>query len=727
MEKKLISIIIPTLNEVGNIESLLDRIAKMFRENSLEGEVIFIDDNSVDGTRGIIATVAKQYEPTFKTECHLKQGVRGKSQSLIEGFARAKYDTIVMIDADLQYPPEAIPEMVEKMYAGSDIVVANRVEYDASFLRKILSKTFSLVFSKMLHDLHCDSQSGLKVFRRKILKEVSLQPTPWTFDLGFLLSARNRGYSIGTVDISFSERQAGASKLSPFRAVFEIGWSAIKLKLGGHDPFIIKPENDEQSMVGAGIAHSRQRFITHTTLHHHTSALRTFMPWQRNLIWALLLIIAFGLVVDPLFTGVTIICILSAIYFIDTVFNFFLVMKSLKTPPEIISTPEELAQISEETLPVYSILCPLYKEAHMLPTFVDAMQNLDWPKNKLNVLLLLEENDQETVLAAKAMNLPSYIQIVVVPHSMPKTKPKACNYGLAFAGGEYIVIYDAEDVPEPFQLKKAYLGFQKSDPSIRCLQAKLNYFNPHQNLLTRLFTAEYSLWFDVMLPGLQSIDTNIPLGGTSNHFRTFDLLELEGWDPFNVTEDCDLGVRLFKRGYRTAIIDSVTLEEANSDIRNWIRQRSRWIKGYMQTYLVHMRHPLQFLLENGWHAFIFQLVIGGKIAFLFINPFLWIATILYFSFRSSIGVEIEALYPPIVLYLAAFSLIFGNFLFLYYYMVGLVKRENWSIVKYAFLAPVYWCFISTAALIGLYQLLVKPHYWEKTNHGLHLGMKSKLV
>lgn len=719
MSEKFVSIVIPTLNEEGNVGSLVKRLARVFEERSLRGELLFIDDHSTDQTRDRLATLAPEYADIFTIACHLKEGSRGKAQSLIEGFARAKYETIVMIDADLQYPPEAIPGMIDKLAEGADIVVANRREHDTHWLRQLLSKTFTLVFSRFLHDLHCDSQSGLKVFRKQILREVTLHPTPWTFDMEFLLSARNCGYIIDSVDIAFAERQAGASKLNPLRALFEIGWSAIRLKWQGHVPFVIEPHTSD-SMVGAGIAHNRQRFVTHTTLHHHISALRTFAPWQRNLIWAVFLLILAGLVVRPMATGITIVAVLTAIYFIDAMFNLFLVMKSLKTPPELSSTPEELTSLDEATLPVYSVLCPLYKEAHMLPTFVSAMQGLDWPKNKLDVLLLLEENDPETIAAARAMDLPDYVRILVVPHSMPKTKPKACNYGLSFASGEYVVIYDAEDIPEPSQLKKAYLGFKNSDPSVRCLQAKLNYFNPHQNLLTRLFTAEYSLWFDVILPGLQSINTSIPLGGTSNHFRTADLLELEGWDPFNVTEDCDLGARIFKRGFRTAIIDSVTLEEANSDVKNWIRQRSRWIKGYMQTYLVHMRHPVTFVRENGWHALIFQLVVGGKIGFMFINPFLWLATVTYFTLYAIVGPTLEALFPPLVFYFAAISLVFGNFLYLYYYMIGTAKREHFQVVKYVFLVPFYWFLVSWAAFIGLYQLIRKPHYWEKTLHGLHV-------
>src|SRR3989337_845730 len=257
-------------------------------------------------------------------------------------------------------------------------------------------------------------------------------------------------------------------------------------------------------------------------------------------------------------------------------------------------------------------------------------------------------------------------------------------------------------MPDPLQLKKAYLAFLSAPNNIACLQAKLNYYNSSQNLLTRFLTAEYSLWFDITLTGLQSLNSTIPLGGTSNHFKTQILRDLQGWDPFNVTEDADLGIRLFKKGYKTAVIDSTTLEEANSHVGNWIRQRSRWIKGYMQTYLVHMRKPSYFIRENGIHAFVFQLTVGGKVAFLFINPVLWVATISYFALYAIVGPAIESLYPPIVFYMAVFSLVFGNFLCIYYYMIGCAKREHWGLIKYIFLIPAYWLMASIAAFVALY-------------------------
>lgn len=487
---------------------------------------------------------------------------------------------------------------------------------------------------------------------------------------------------------------------------------------------LIQPE-DKYSMRGAGMVHKRHRFITHTTLHHNQSALITFVPWQIAGISFLIFQILFGLILNPLITVTVVIGLLSTVYFIDVAFNLYVILKSLYHPPEITFNPFKLQRLQDSALPVYSILCPLYQETQVLPDFLDSIEKLDWPKKKLDVLLLLEEDDKETIDAASSMNLPSYVRRIIVPHSLPKTKPKACNFGLSLARGEYLVVFDAEDRPEPDQLKKAYIGFQKVPQNVVCLQAKLNYFNPHQNLLTRLFTAEYSLWFDVILTGLQSINTAIPLGGTSNHFKTKVLIDLEGWDPFNVTEDCDLGIRLFKKGYKTAIIDSTTWEEANSNFKNWLRQRSRWIKGYLQTYLVHNRRPLHFIKEHGIHAFIFQLIIGARMSFMFINPFLWLMTISYFTLYTIVGPTIESFYLAPIFYMAVLSLIFGNFMYIYNYMIGTAKRKQWNLIKFVYLIPFYWLMASVAASIALYQLIVKPHYWEKTIHGFHLENENR--
>jgi len=374
--------------------------------------------------------------------------------------------------------------------------------------------------------------------------------------------------------------------------------------------------------------------------------------------------------------------------------------------------------------PTYTILCPLYKEVAIVPQFVEAMKALNYPMDKLQVLFLTEENDNETRAALYRMHLSPGFTILTIPKGTPQTKPRACNFGLLQAKGQFIVIFDAEDKPEPYQLKKAVLAFANHGPEVACVQAKLNCYNTEQNLLTRWFTAEYSTWFDLVLPGLQRSGFSLPLGGTSNHFRTEVLRALGGWDAFNVTEDCELGLRISQYGLKTAVLDSTTYEEAPSRFKSWLFQRSRWIKGYLQTYLVHMRHPLQTVENGQWRKFFsLQLIVGARTFVLFFNPFMWVLTLLYILYHP---VQLYSiLFPRPILYVGAFCLIFGNFFYIYIHMLGCLPRKDYHLIKWVLLSPLYWAMMSASAYIALYQLIVKPHYWEKTQHGHHLAPSRK--
>jgi len=272
-------------------------------------------------------------------------------------------------------------------------------------------------------------------------------------------------------------------------------------------------------------------------------------------------------------------------------------------------------------------------------------------------------------------------------------------------------------VPDPDQLKKVVVGFRKAGPEVVCLQAKLNYYNSGQNVLTNWFTSEYSMWFDLFLPGLDASGAPVPLGGTSNHFAAQHLREVGAWDPYNVTEDADLGIRLFRRGWRAAVIDSTTLEEANSQVYNWIRQRSRWVKGYIQTYLVHMRHPLQLWRALGPKAFFsFTMVVGGTPFGFLVNPIFWSLTALWFLAHAGF---IRSLYPAPVFYLGMASLLVGNIAFILLNVAGCLRRGYYGMVKYALVSPLYWALMSVAAWKGFLQLFTNPFYWEKTVHGLY--------
>src|SRR3981081_2095520 len=214
---------------------------------------------------------------------------------------------------------------------------------------------------------------------------------------------------------------------------------------------------------------------------------------------------------------------------------------------------------------------------------MDTLAALDYPAEKLEVLVLLEADDEETIAAARAARPPATVRLIVVPDAEPRTKPKACNVGLFLARGDLLVIYDAEDRPEPDQLRKAVAAFEEAGEKTVCVQARLRYWNVRTNLLTRMFGLEYGYWFGAMLPGLDRLRLPIPLGGTSHHFPVDAPRRLGGWDPHNVTEDADLGLRAAVEGYRVGVIDSDTDEEACAHVRPWLRHRSARARGKTQT------------------------------------------------------------------------------------------------------------------------------------------------
>ncbi len=465
----------------------------------------------------------------------------------------------------------------------------------------------------------------------------------------------------------------------------------------------------------------RDEYLRQSTAHLLTRSPRDSARWvlstgQKVVLIVLLTAALGGLALAPIPTLTALAGVMTLFYVSFCFYKFYLVYRALTHHLAVTTTDEEVAALSDRDLPIYTILVPVYHESEVFPILVKAIAGLDYPKTKLDVKILLEEDDVETIRVAQASNLPSHFRLVVVPHGLPKGKPKACNYGLIGAQGEYVVIYDAEDIPEPDQLKKAIVAFRKSDSRLACVQAKLNFFNRDHNLLTRWFTNEYSMWFDLFLPGLAASGAPIPLGGTSNHFKTERLRQLGAWDPYNVTEDADLGIRMHKAGWRTTVIDSTTYEEANSQVYNWIRQRSRWIKGYIQTYLVHMRHPLTLWRKLGTRGFLsFQLVVGGTFFVLLANPLFWLLTALWFITH---WIVIEQIFPAPVFYVGAIALFFGNFTFAYLNMAGCLKRGYHGMVRYGLLSPLYWVLMSVAAWKGFLQLFYAPSYWEKTTHGL---------
>jgi cellulose synthase/poly-beta-1,6-N-acetylglucosamine synthase-like glycosyltransferase len=374
------------------------------------------------------------------------------------------------------------------------------------------------------------------------------------------------------------------------------------------------------------------------------------------------------------------------------------------------------AERDDRLLPDYTVLVPVYREANVIGGLMRNLAALDYPSEKLEILVLLEADDEETIAAARAARPPSTVRLVVVPDAQPKTKPKACNVGLFLARGDLLVIFDAEDRPEPLQLRKAVAAFEHAGERTICVQARLRYWNDSTNLLTRMFSLEYGYWFGIMLPGLDRLRLPIPLGGTSNHFRIDALRKLVGWDPHNVTEDADLGLRAAVEGYRVGVIDSDTDEEACAELRPWIRQRTRWIKGYMQTALVHTRSPRRLVAQVGVRdALGFLLLIAGTPLTFLLAPVMWVGTAAWYAFGEP---HLPLVDSGVFWTIALINLIIGNGIMILLNLLGAVRGHGWRSAPFALLNPFYWVLHSIAAWRALVQLIHKPFYWEKTPHGL---------
>jgi len=437
---------------------------------------------------------------------------------------------------------------------------------------------------------------------------------------------------------------------------------------------------------------------------------------QRNVLIGLFVVLVVAAVFNVRLTVSVLIGFITLAYLVAVVYRSYLFTRSSKVDALEVVTDEEALYIPEDHLPSYTIMIPAYREASVIKKLIGNLAELDYPTDRLEVLILVEQDDDETLNALRQASPPSHFQLVLIPPAEPRTKPKALNYGLTLARGDIVAVYDVEDSPDVLQLRRAAVVLSRYGPEVGCVQAKLSYSNSAQNMITRWFTIEYAMWFSFFLPGLSSLGAPIPLGGTSNHFRRSALRALGGWDPFNVTEDCDLGIRMFRERYDIKVLESTTLEEANSDFINWVKQRSRWYKGYLQTFLIHLRSPRTLVSEIGVKGVLHLCAfVGGTPILAALNPIFWMMTVVWFVAQPEVFRQI---FPAPVYYVGLLLWAFGNFLLWYLTILTARHIQNEGLVMAAILVPIYWVMMSLAALKAMWQLVVVPSFWEKTTHGL---------
>ncbi|HBT67694.1 MAG TPA: glycosyl transferase [Agrobacterium sp.] len=368
-------------------------------------------------------------------------------------------------------------------------------------------------------------------------------------------------------------------------------------------------------------------------------------------------------------------------------------------------------------LPVYTILVALYREEAVVEQLVGALDRLDWPKSRLDIKLVCEADDAATIKAIQRANPGPHVEIIRVPPSLPRTKPKALTYALSGARGTFVAVYDAEDRPHPQQLREAHAAFRDQPVEVACLQAPLIISNARSSWLSACFALEYSGLFRCMLPVLAAHRLPLPLGGTSNHFRTAVLRRVGAWDPYNVTEDADMGLRLHRLGYRCGVIRRQTLEDAPTSLPVWLNQRARWYKGWLQSWLVMTRAPFTTARHMGWGAYtVFQLLIGGMLLSSLTHPLLFVSfAFMVMAIREN-GADMLLSWQG-TLFLIDTLNIFGSYaIFVLMGRNRMIAYEKQQIGRRWMAIPLYWLMMSVAAWRAVVELKTRPFVWNKTPH-----------
>ncbi len=431
--------------------------------------------------------------------------------------------------------------------------------------------------------------------------------------------------------------------------------------------------------------------------------------WQGTVIGVVITALPVGLVLAPM-QMLAVLHGLATFFFFACVALRFAAVASLKPLP--LNSPVDPPPANA---PRFSVLVALYREAEIVPNLLEALERLVWPRDRLEIKLVCEADDTPTLAAIRARKLPRHIEVIEVPPGEPRTKPKALAYALPLTSGEFVALYDAEDEPDPMQLAEAWQRFQGSGPDLAVVQAPLEISNRSSSLITRMFAFEYAGLFRGLLPWLSGRRLMLPLGGTSNHFRRAALDAVGGWDPFNVTEDADLGIRLARFGYRAETISRPTYEPAPDRIGVWMPQRTRWFKGWAQTWLVHMRNPRRLMADLGPASFVVaQVLFAGMLASAMLHPLL-LATFV-FLILELLSTEPIGLLRSALLLFDVVNIACGYLSFLLLGWQTLNRQEKRGFWKTVLLTPPYWLMLSFAGWRAIWQLWREPHFWEKTPH-----------
>lgn len=711
--ENLVSVVVPTRNDRRFLRRCVEEVDDAMRAIDREYELIVVDDRSIDGTPELARSLQDRY-PVRVVE---QAGKRGRSVALKEGVDQAVGASIVLLDPDVRFATADFGAMLGKL-DDATIVVANRSRY-ATLWHAVFGRAFRWVFGNLLLSVEADIRSGIKMFRRSLLHSLRFDPEfdpRLGYDAVLLYHAKRAGWNVASVPVGYTRpvfhHGFGAAVAVRALLAFDVVRLTLSHALRSVLPFLYPPAPIEYFSAGftnvndylfLTSAQSAKGHITRETVSLAFVAVLAGAAFMFGVSSGfgvpLLTVIAFGI---------------SAMYVTLMSFKVAMLAASMPTANETIG-PEDLAAVTDEELPVVSILIPLYREKDIIPQIFRYLSDFDYPQEKLDIIFILESTDTETAEAFLAMHPPSHFKALLSPDVFPKTKPKAMNVAFGQAKGDVVVIFDAEVLPERDQLKKAYLTF-KRNPGAMYLHSRMDVYNAETNWITHLYTAEFSYFYHYFMPGLVASKYPVPISGHSTYFRKHVIEKVGAWDAYNVAEDCDIGIRLYRKGFGSGMmLDSHTWEQSTTTIPTWVRQRTRWIQGFIQTSMVQLRYP--FLLKRelkSWKNFIvFLMLVPGNVVLNILNIVQWAMFALWHMTHAPF---LQVAYSGVTLYMATTCFILGNFFFTFFGLYALYVRKHYSSVPWGFLMFVYWIMLGIATVRATLHLFLHPHKWDKTQH-----------
>lgn len=705
-----VSVVIPVENHVSKLPALFKRIVPQLGATGRPFEIIVVDDRSQDETM--------QYLTHLPPEWHVrpfsKQGKTGRSISIKEGTDQALASTIVLLDPDTEYSPEAMRGVIDMLQTCDIAVVRRRSTLLSPFA--LLRSLQRLIFGQMVATNE-DVRSGLKAFKRSLLESMRFDPeseTTWGLDAFLLYHAQHAGLVVGSVDAAYARHRRSIRRAIKAHMHASIGIAALRVMHVVRKllPFLFPPAPVEY--FSAGFTNINDYlFLTPTQ-----SAKGHVTKETISLLAVCILAVAIVLGVLRLSLGVPVLrsfaMFISVTYLSILLFRVAMLFQSVKANKEKI-TDEEVKTLRDDELPVITILIPLYKEQEIIPQIFRYLSEFDYPQEKLDIIFILESSDPETSQAFLDMHPPANFKALLSPDIEPKTKPKAMNVALKVARGDVLVIFDAEVLPEKDQLKRAVVTFKKY-PDVKYLHGRMDVYNADENWITRLYTAEFCYFYHYLMPGFIESGYPVPISGHSTYFRREVIESVGAWDAYNVAEDCDIGIRIYRKGFGNGMmLDSHTWEQSTMTLPTWVRQRTRWIQGFVQTSMVQLRYPLLLKRElKSWKNFCaFLFLVPGNVILNFLNIIQWVFFILWHTTHAPF---LQSAYSGLTLYLATTNFIVGNFLFTFFAMYGLYMRNHFRIVPWAVLSFVYWIMLGIASIRSTWHLFLHPHKWDKTKH-----------